>query len=236
MEKTINNILMGLCMITSDKKVLLLTGYIGLFAATLVGIGEFLLHFDPLARFAGSGYDFMLATPISQQTLGHFFGVFAAPFYVVGCWHIYLMLRPANNKLSLFLFFIGAYGFIIGGDWISSRASIGALIHTLDSGKDLNLLIDLYELRYENLLTVIRITTLTLSAGFIYLVLSGRSHYQKWQAALNPIVLLIGCFLVYLINKDIGKYIMPIALNVAFFIFFTMSVIQAKKIISTSND
>jgi hypothetical protein len=220
----------------NSNKTLLLTGYVGLVAAFLVGCGEFLLHFDPLARFSESGYEFMLAASDSRQTLGHFIGVFAAPFYIIGCWHIYLMLKPANNKLALFLFFIGSYGFILGGDWISSRASIGAIMHAQTSLVDLNSLIKLYEIRYETLLSVIRVTTLILSAGFIYLALTGRSNYKKWQAVLNPIVLLIGCFVVYLINKDIGKYIMPIALNVAFFIFFTMSIIQAKKTIITSNN
>jgi hypothetical protein len=33
------------------------TGIIGLVGAILCGTGEFLLHFDPLARF--SGYEFM---------------------------------------------------------------------------------------------------------------------------------------------------------------------------------
>ena len=55
----------------NDHKVLLLTGYIGLIAAFLVGCGEFLLHFDPLARFSENGYDFMLAAPDTQQTIGH---------------------------------------------------------------------------------------------------------------------------------------------------------------------
>jgi hypothetical protein len=218
----------------NDHKILLFTGYVGLLAAFFVGCGEFLLHFDPLARFSENGYDFMLAAPEAQQTIGHFIGVLSAPFYIIGCWHIYLMLKPANSKFALLLFFVGSYGFIIGGDWISSRASIGAIVHTQSLGVDLNSLIALYDVRYETLLSVIRITTLILSAGFVYLALTGRSNYQKWQAVFNPIILLIGCFVVYLINKDIGKYIMPIALNVAFFIFFAMSIIQAKKITLTS--
>ena len=101
---------------------------------------------------------------------------------------------------------------------------------------NLNSLIALYDVRYETLLSVIRITTLILSAGFIYLTLTGRSNYQKWQALFNPIILLIGCFVIYLIDKNIGKYIMPIALNVAFFIFFTMSIIQARKITLTAKE
>jgi hypothetical protein len=215
---------------TTQRQFLVLTGMIGLIAAILVGIGEFLLHFDSLARFSADGYAFMLAASDERQTAGHFFGVLGAPLYVVGCWHIYLMLKPANQTLAFIGFLISAYGFMIGADWISSRASIGALVHFQESGGSIDDLVRLYELRYESLLSVIRITTVVLSLIFIYLVLTGRSHYQKWQALFNPIVLLVMNFVIYAISPAIGKYLMPIALNIAFGIFFTMSVIQARKL------
>ncbi|WP_158770483.1 DUF6796 family protein [Paraglaciecola sp. L1A13] len=212
------------------NNVIVLTGLIGLLAAVLVGAGEFLLHFDPLARYSEVHYDFMLATSDLQQTIGHFLGALGAPLYIVGCWHIYLMLKPANQKLAFFGFLIGAYGFMLGADWISSRASIGALIHAKTQGMDVDHLINLYQIRYESLLTVVRITTLLSSVIFIYLAATGRSHYQKWHAFFSPIVLLLLSFVVYLINPSIGKYLMPIALNVGFGLFFILSLIQTKKL------
>lgn len=172
----------------------------------------------------------MLAASDDRQTMGHFIGVLGAPLYVSGCWHVYLMLKPAGQKIAFIGFILGAYGFMVGADWISSRASIGALIHFQETGANLGGLIDLYELRYETLLTVVRITTLTLSLIFIGLTLTGRSHYQKWQSIFNPILLLVASFVIFLFVPDIGKYIMPIALNVAFGIFFIMSLLQARKI------
>jgi len=209
---------------------MVLTGVVGVVAAILVGIGEFLLHFDPLARYSTDSYVFMLAASDERQTAGHFFGVLGAPLYVVGCWHIYLMLKPANQTLAFIGFLISAYGFMIGADWIGSRASIGALVHFQVSGGNIESLVPLYQLRYENLLTVIRVSTMVISLIFIYLALTGRSHYQKWHAIFNPIVLLVMNFVIYAISPSIGKYLMPIALNVAFGIFFLMSVVQAQKI------
>jgi len=214
----------------NEKKLTILTGLIGLLAAVLVGTGEFLLHFDPQARFADGDYTFMLAASDSRQTLGHFLGTLAAPLYVVGCWHIYLMLKPANQKLAFIGFLLGAYGFIIGGDWISSRASIGAITHLQDAKLLLQPLVDLYELRYENLLTVIRVTTLILSIIIIFLAWGGKSHYHKAMAFFNPIVLLLLNFVIYLISPEIGKYLMPIALNVGFGLFFALSLLQAIRI------
>ncbi len=214
----------------SQQQYMVLTGVVGVIAAILVGTGEFLLHFDPLARYSTDSYAFMLAASDEQQTAGHFFGVLGAPLYVVGCWHIYLMLKPANQKLAFIGFLVSAYGFMIGADWIGSRASIGALVHFQESGGSIEGLVPLYQLRYESLLTVIRITTVAISIIFIYLALTGRSHYQKWHAIFSPIVLLVINFVIYVISPDIGKYLMPIALNVAFGLFFLMSVVQAQKI------
>lgn len=214
-----------------EKKLVILTGLIGLLAALLVGIGEFLLHFDPQARFSeGGGYTFMLAASDARQTWGHFIGVLAAPLYVVGCWHIYLMLKPANQKLAFIGFLLGAYGFMIGADWISSRASIGAITHLDDAKSLLQPLVDLYVYRYESLLTVIRITTLLLSIIIIVLAWGGKSHYHKMMAFFNPIVLLLLNFVVYLIAPDVGKYMMPIALNIGFGLFFILSLLQANRI------
>jgi len=220
----------------TERKQLYLTGLIGLLAAIMVGVGEFLLHFDPQARFASGGYDFMLAPGIDQQTLGHFIGTLAAPFYLFGAWHIYLMLKPANQKLAFIAFLVTSYGFIIGGDWISSRSGIGAITQLTDSGgfassKDsVQTLIDLYILRNENLLTVIRITTLILSLIIAYLAWGGRSHYSKIVSLLNPLVLLLLNFVVFVVMPDVGKYMMPIALNVGFGLFFILSLCHVARI------
>ena len=197
-----------------------LTGLIGLLAAILVGTGEFLLHFDPQARF--TGYDFMAEKPESELTAGHFFAVVGIPLYFVGMWHIAEMLKPAGEKLSRALFLIGSFGFIYGAMWMSSRAMIGSVAHYPDLIKDTNL-VSLYELRLETLLQVIRITTLVISIIYIKMVLSGNSRYPKWMAATSPIVLLLMNFVVYLTAPSIGKYVMPIALNVGFAVFFLLS-------------
>ena len=48
-----------------------LSAMLGLLAAILVGTGEFLLHFDPLARF-GDGYAYMADISDARLTAGHF--------------------------------------------------------------------------------------------------------------------------------------------------------------------
>ena len=209
------------------RSAIVVSGVIGLLGSLLTGAGEFILHFDALARFDVE-YAFLGGISEQRSNVGHFVAVLGAPLYLIGCWHIRLMLKPANDRWSLVAFFVMAYGFVVGLVWIGSRASISALINMPESADVLHL-IDLYEFRYETLLQVIRIAVLVLSIIFVALVVRGRSHYPRWMALLNPILLIVASFVVYALAPAIGKYLMPIALNVAFFILFSASIAIAIK-------
>lgn len=215
---------------TSDRQTLILTGLMGALGAVLVGTGEFMLHFDPLVRY-GQGFDFFKGVTESQATTGHFFGVLGGPLYLVGVWHLHLMLRPANQLWAKLASLLMAYGFMIGAVWIGSRANVAFLVNAM-SGNALASALGLYELRYESLLTLVRIAVLGFSVIFVWLIVGGRSAYPRWMAILNPILLIIASFIVFVIAPGIGKYLMPIALNVAFFIVFSVStliVIRSKQ-------
>ena len=200
-----------------------LSGLIGLFGAILCGTGEFLLHFDECRLGLGeTGFDFMINTSEARLNAGHFFAVIGVPLYFVGVWHIAEMIKPAGERMSKALFLIGAFGFLYGAMWMSSRSSIGSLVHHVDLIKDTNL-IALYNLRCESLLNVIRITTLVISIMYIKQVLTGQTRYPKWMAATSPIVLLVMNFIILLIAPEVGRFVAPIALNVGFALFFTLS-------------
>ena len=200
-----------------------LTGWLGLLGAVLCGTGEFLLHFDECRLGLGkTGFDFMINTSEARLNAGHFFAVFGVPLYFVGVWHIAEMIKPAGQVMSKVLFLIGSFGFLYGAMWMSSRSSIGSLVHHADLIKDTNL-IELYNLRCESLLNIIRITTLVISIIYIKQVLTGLTRYPKWMAATSPIVLLVMNFIVLLVAPEVGRYVAPIALNVGFSLFFLLS-------------
>ncbi len=129
------------------RELLVGTGLVGLVAAALVGTGEFLLHFDALARYDGT-YVFFEGVSETRATLGHFIGVLGVPLYLVGVWHLAQMLRPANRVWAAVAFFVMCYGFLARSVWIGSRASAAALVavgkNTATEG-----LLELYDLRYE---------------------------------------------------------------------------------------
>ncbi|MGI9350950.1 MAG: DUF6796 family protein [Rhizobiaceae bacterium] len=205
----------------NQKSMIMWTGICGLLAAITVGLGEFLLHYDPLARY-GQSFDFFLDQSESHSTIGHFFGVLGAPLYVLGAVHIYMMLRPASNKLAAIAALIMAYGCIIGAVWIGSRSTASMIINlSPESVQDMQLA--LYEFRYETLLTVVRIAVLVLSVIFVWLILTGRTNYPRAMAILNPIFLILVSFGIFFSVPAVGKFLMPIALNVAFLIIFAVS-------------
>ncbi|NWF39188.1 hypothetical protein F3F96_08575 [Mariprofundus sp. NF] len=213
-----------------NRQQLVIAGVIGLIAAVLVGAGEFLLHFDPLGRFGeAGGYAFMQGIDAGRASVGHFIGVLAAPLYIIGFWHIMKMLEPANRMASRIAFAIMSYGIIIGAVWIGSRSSVSGLINFSDVSS-VSSLIAAYELRYENLLQITRLAVLGFSVIFVWLVFSGRSHYPRWVAGLNPILLILVSFAIWAVAPAVGIYLMPIALNVAFAVLFVFSIFYSKSI------
>jgi len=171
----------------------------------------------------------MLGISAERTTIGHFIGALSAPFYIIGFWHIMKMLEPANPLASRIAFAIMSYGIIVGAVWIGSRAEISTVVNST-SVTDSVSFISLYELRYENLLQVTRLAVLFFSVIFIWLVLSGRSHYPRWMALFNPILLILASFAIWMIAPVVGVYLMPIALNVAFALLFLFSIYHSQKI------
>ena len=214
----------------SSHQLRSLTGAVGLSAAILVGIGEFLLHYDELARYTDT-FAFFEGVTRERATVGHFFGVLGAPLYVVGAYHLYLMLRPANEVAARIAGFAMAYACIVGAVWIGSRATAVELVAAGGIPEQL----ELYELRYESLLMIVRLAVLTVSGIFIWLCLTGRSLYPRAMALLNPIGLIIVAFILFFTVPAIGKYIMPIALNVAYFVMFFVSLLINSKLKSNES-
>lgn len=219
-----------------DHNIIKITGIIGMVAALLVGTGEFLLHYSPLGDYADDGnYIYLLQVSESRVSWGHFLAVLGAPLYLIGFWHMFLGLKPYGKVIPWIVFFVSAYGFIFGTIWIGSRASIVLLAQANFAAEGHNNevlrgLMDYYMLHSETLLEVTRATTLLSSLAFIILVLTGKTLYPRWMAIFNPILLLVSSFILFVVAPEVGKYTLPIALNVGYFIFFTLSTLQLTKV------
>ena len=197
---------------------------IGLLATIVVGIWEFLLHYSPKVLEIEGSLDFLAAVPVENLVIGHYFVLVWIPLYFVWYYHLYLMLKGGWEKISKLFFAIWMIAFLCWGIWIASRGFIGQIIHMKDAlTPDMFQFIEAQYLFYfENLLNVLRYLIFIISGIFVYLISTGKTLYPKKMMLFNPIVLLLLVFTTVLV-PTVGKFLVPIALNIAHFILFSIS-------------
>ncbi|MDC0886213.1 hypothetical protein OAS19_00265 [Altererythrobacter sp.] len=206
------------------RETLLVTGLMGLVAAILVGAGEFLLHFDRQNRYM-QGPQYMANISPARVNVGHFLSSLSVPLYIGGVLHLFLMTQGASLFWAAVMAAVLVYTYIVAAIWIGSRATL----HTIVSGggADEAEMLVLYERRYESLLNFARIGVLVISVILAWLIIEGPTPYPWWMAVANPAVLIAASFAIWWAVPAVGKFLMPIALNVAFAIFYGLSTLFA---------
>lgn len=213
-------------------KLTKILGILGLIAAILVGLGEYFLHYSSSILEHSENYEFLKFVSLENQTMGHFLAVIGLPFYFAGYIHIYRMLKSGNETLARVVLGIGFIAFAVGGIWIGSRASIGAITHLRDAmpASTYQSLLDHYTDHMEILVKALRIVIATLSIVFAITIVKGGTFYKKWMAIFNPIVILLLLVFLGKFIPAIGKHMLPILMNVTHFILFTLSLYQLNKL------
>ncbi len=223
----------------ASPRAVFTAGVAGLLGAILVGAAEFSLHYTPSLNYGGAPYEFFIGTSSTRLGFGHFLAVFSIPLYFAGYWHLFQRMKPAPTKPRLLLLGLGIYSFVTGGVWIGSRVYPAILVQarevaTNEAAKQQIIeLLAMAGFYNETLLIGLRIGVLALSALFIWIVATGRSSYPRWFAVCNPILLVIASFAIYFFVPSIGGYLMPIAMNVAHFVLFGVSLLLMKKEMSS---
>lgn len=203
-------------------------GVLGLVAGLGVGTGEFLVHYTGGVPVPEVPFGFMRLVPIGRLTLGHFLIVAFMPLYILGYGHLYIALRPAGEARARAVWVLGVFALTIGGMWVGSRGFLGHLAHLFDepglrdhwAGAAAS-----YTLLLENLLHVLRVLMVGISAVFAWGVLGGKSMYPRWMALLSP-ALLVAIFLSsQLVWPAAGALFVPAAMNLAHAGLFGTSVL-----------
>lgn len=204
-----------------------LTGLIGLFGALIVGIGEFLLHYNSTG-YSGDNYTFFVFINDKRLIIGHFLVVFFMPFYIIGYWHFYLVVKKGSQYLALAILLLGVFAFVIGGMWISSRAMLGFIVKSINSGATSITLLEKYNILIETLVQVLRVIMFIISILFVTAILKGKSLYPKWMAFFNPILILAMVFFTFFVFPTIGNFLAPTAMNITHIVVFTASLLAIK--------
>ena len=213
----------------ASDNIVYAAGLVGLLASILVGSAEFSLHFTSTLDYGGPAYEFFVGTSTARLGYGHFVAIVSAPLYFIGYWHLFQRLKPGPELPRLIFMMLGIYSFAIGSVWIGSRVYPAILVQALAGATNdetrllISGLLERASFYNETILVGLRLGVLALSGVFVWLVASGQTSYPRWFAALNPIFLVIVCFLIYFAIPAVGGYLMPIAMNVAHFVLFAVS-------------
>lgn len=211
-------------------------GYLGLLGAILVGIGEFYLHYSTNVLTAKGEFNFFEWVPLENLKVGHFIAITGIPFYFAGYLHIYRMLKTGNETLARTVLGLGFIAFTVGAIWIGSRGFLGSLVHLKSEipSQVYSKIITNYNSFLEILVQVLRVVIALLSIAFSWAILKGGTLYQKYMAFFNPISVLILLVIIGMAFPLVGKYILPILMNITHIVIFSLSLYQLNK--HTQND
>ena len=210
------------------KDEVYISGLLGLLASIIVGLGEFYLHYSPAIIGHAENYEFFSYIDRVCLVRGHFIAISGIPLYYLGYYHVYKMITKGQPSLAYSIAGLGFLAFTIGGFWLTSRAFLGTIVHLASdiNPTDYQQILDNYTLLSESLVQGLRIIILLLSILFVIAVYRGGTYYYRWMMFFNPIVLLVLIFALYYLLPAVGKYVVPIAMNVAHFIFFGLSLVN----------
>lgn len=205
-------------------------GYLGLIGTILVGIGEFYLHFSSNVLTAEGSFNFFEYVPIENLKIGHFLSIIGIPFYFAGYLHVYKMLNFGNEFLARIVLSLGFIAFAVGGVWIGSRGFMGSLVHLKNEipTETYSKIIENYEYYLEVLVSALRIIITILSIFFVITILKGGTLYTKKMAFFNPITILLIFVFLGISFPFVGKYFLPILMNITHFVIFSISLYQLK--------
>ncbi len=191
-------------------------GLIALIGITIVGIGEWLLLFNPAGGYDFTTYTFLQGKSYDWINYGHWLSVLAAPAYFLAYYHISQNLKRHQTKFLMW----AIYTFSLAAMWISSRSYLALTAQEANHEK----FIELISGHADPLLFIVWGLLLILSISFSYLVWTGQSKYPRWFAAFNPITILASVFLLYFLIPAVGTYILPTAMNITHLVFVGLSV------------
>jgi hypothetical protein len=169
----------------------------------------------------------MAGVPSARILAGHFLGVFTLPLYLVGFWHLHAALRPAGAWRSAPVVGLMAYGTLVGIFYHGSIVYPALLVQTAASVPGAGPLLSDLMSRSRTFSWPAQAAVLgALVAASLWLaasVLSGRTRYPRWFAAVNPLLLLLAVTGLGMLVPAAGRFLLPAAQNVPMAVFFASS-------------
>ncbi len=209
----------------TNKKIVL-TGIIGIIASMLMYTGDMLLYFttEPIQNFEEEIVHIMANLSSTRLILGGLLGPISAFLYMIGFYHIYLLIKPNHDKLAKTLFGLLCVGIFYGGAFHSHFPLLG-FISSSQNGTLLQMAED-YAILH---LYFMYIPSLVAYCLLAYLIISKKTFYPVWVVLFSPIIL----FWLSDVMKQLPQPLMMLIAggwsNIMFTIFFSVSTILSVK-------
>lgn len=182
---------------------------LGLLASLLLGLAEWLLHFD---HQGPSGEISMLFdVPLRRAEIGHFLAIAAATLYFAGYYGIMRIFESGSPILARLLFVTGVFSLSTGSIWLSSRYFAAEVLQKTRGTANFDFFLSSNESQYQVWVWALRILISLVSILFIAVVLKNKIGIPKYLAIFNPISLLAFSTLFW--ARPLGVHIAPIAMN-----------------------
>lgn len=222
-----------------DKKTyttLWWTGFAGLFAALFVGIGEFTLQYSPLGGYEDPSYSYFANVTKNKLSIGHFLSTLAAPFYILGYWHLGRMFILGGSKAHGWIItLLGGYAFVVGNAWLGGRIYLALTAHNIAETSNIDMAAQLTDLlssfgeHNEPLVNALRLAIVIVSIFWVWRIAIGKTLYPRWVAVFSPALILGVIFTTYFTGLKVGVLLLPAAMNVVHLIVFSLSLFAVHK-------
>lgn len=212
------------------KRWLLWTGFAGLLGSILVGVGEFVIQFNPLGGYELPNYPYFAQVSMGRLTWGHFLSVLAGPLYFLGYLHLGRTLFPKNPKAARLFSGFGIYSFAVGLAWLGGRVYLALVVKEMGNNPELVGLLQKMAEHNEPLVNVLRVAVVVISILWIGQISRGLSLYAKWMAVFSPALLLASIFALYGVLPSLGSYVLPTAMNATHATVFSLSLVQVSRL------
>ena len=212
------------------------TGLLALLGALLYAVGDVLLlaskasldQYPKLKPFAKllSDAEKMVVLPANRMIAGALLGVFATPLVLAGIWQVYQGLNGADESLTLLTGLLFAVALVIGAFVHGTFYYMGEYVQALNKVEDSSqpVIADMIE-RHRKVLIMtyapVLLFILIASILFSVLVVSGRTAFPVWMAAINPVTMTIAWVLIKrILPQFVRDWTEGAGFNIAFLVFF----------------
>ena len=192
-------------------------GVFGCVVALIACVSDLILLYTPNAQYEVLNYTYFLAIEQWRIPIAHFLGVTSIPLELVGMLLVYAALKPAGSKWVLPIMGVTVYLVIIGTAYHAMLSQMAGYMHSCNEAPLL------LKQTIDPMTSILYLTFALLSIGLFYVIRYKTTHYPKYFAWVNPLLIHIVLALIYWLEPVYGGALLVTGLNLSVFILLFAS-------------